>query len=55
MYGGLENMHTMTTKKERNLRPVLAAGVTMVLWASSYPGIRAGLHAYSPIYLALLR
>jgi drug/metabolite transporter (DMT)-like permease len=50
-------MHTMmtTTKKARDLRPVLAAGVTMVLWASSYPGIRAGLHAYSPTHLALLR
>jgi drug/metabolite transporter (DMT)-like permease len=49
-------MDTMaTTKKARDLRPVLAAGVTMVLWASSYPGIRAGLHAYSPTHLALLR
>ncbi|MBO0782721.1 MAG: DMT family transporter, partial [Ktedonobacteraceae bacterium] len=42
-------------KKERDLRPYLAAGVTMVLWASSYPGIRAGLHAYSPAHLAVLR
>jgi drug/metabolite transporter (DMT)-like permease len=48
-------MDTMTNKKARDLRPLLAAGVTMVLWASSYPGIRAGLHAYSPLHLALLR
>ena len=27
----------------------------MLLWASSYPGIRMGLHAYSPAHLAVLR
>jgi drug/metabolite transporter (DMT)-like permease len=48
-------MKTMTPEKERNLRPFLAAVVTMVLWASAYPGIRAGLRAYSPAHLALLR
>ena len=48
-------MDTMTNKKARDLRPLLAAGATMVLWASAYPGIRAGLHAYSPVHLALLR
>lgn len=42
-------------KKARGLRPFLAAGLTVVLWASAFPGIRAGLHAYSPAHLALLR
>jgi hypothetical protein len=42
-------------QKNRNLRPLLAAGVTIVLWASAFPGIRAGLSAYSPAHLALLR
>jgi drug/metabolite transporter (DMT)-like permease len=54
-HGGLENMDTTTNKKARDLRPILAAGATMVLWASAYPGIRAGLQAYSPVHLALLR
>jgi drug/metabolite transporter (DMT)-like permease len=35
--------------------PLLAAGVAIVLWASAFPGIRAGLRAYSPTHLALLR
>jgi drug/metabolite transporter (DMT)-like permease len=39
----------------RDLRPLVVAGVTMVLWASAYSGIRAGLHSYSPAHLALLR
>jgi drug/metabolite transporter (DMT)-like permease len=42
-------------KKARSLRPYLAAGLAVALWASAFPGIRAGLHAYSPVYLALLR
>jgi drug/metabolite transporter (DMT)-like permease len=42
-------------KKAQRQRPYLAAGLTMVLWASAYPGIRAGLHAYSPTHLAFLR
>jgi drug/metabolite transporter (DMT)-like permease len=36
--------------------PVLiAAGATVLLWASAFPGIRAGLHAYTPAQVALLR
>ncbi|MBA3823936.1 MAG: DMT family transporter [Ktedonobacterales bacterium] len=35
--------------------PYLAAGVTVVLWASAFPGIRASLGAYSPAHVALLR
>jgi drug/metabolite transporter (DMT)-like permease len=45
----------MTPKKVRDLRPFLAAVLTMVLWASAFPGIREGLHTYSPAHLALLR
>lgn len=33
----------------------VALGVTILLWASSYSGIRAGLEAYSPGHVALLR
>src|SRR5438552_6142680 len=36
-------------------RVVLAVAVVLVLWASAYAGIRAGLKAYSPPQLALLR
>ncbi len=39
----------------RDLRPLVVAGLTMVLWASAYPGIRAGLRSYSPVHLAVLR
>lgn len=37
------------------LAPVAAAGATVLLWASAFPGIRAGLAAYSPAHVALLR
>jgi drug/metabolite transporter (DMT)-like permease len=33
----------------------IAAGVTVLLWASAFAGIRAGLRDYSPTSLALLR
>lgn len=33
----------------------LAVLIALILWASAYVGIRAGLHAYSPEGLALLR
>lgn len=36
-------------------RTVLALATTIVLWASAFAGIRAGLVAYSPSHLALLR
>jgi drug/metabolite transporter (DMT)-like permease len=42
-------------KSGPGLRSVLAAGLTVVLWASAFPGIRMGLLAYSPVHLALLR
>jgi drug/metabolite transporter (DMT)-like permease len=36
-------------------RAYLAAGVTVILWASAFPGIRAALPHYSPVHIALLR
>lgn len=44
-----------TKQQTRSLVPVVAAGIAVVLWASAFPGIRAGLRAYSPTHLALLR
>ncbi|WP_299439635.1 DMT family transporter [uncultured Rhodospira sp.] len=37
------------------LRTVLAAGLTIVLWASAFPGIRAALQGYDPGHMVLLR
>ena len=37
------------------IRVLLALGATLTLWASAFAGIRAGLHAYSPGQLAVLR
>lgn len=34
---------------------LLALSITICCWASSFVGIRAGLHGYSPTHLALLR
>ncbi len=39
----------------RSGRVVVAAGVTLVLWASAFAGIRAGLEDYAPGQLAVLR
>lgn len=36
-------------------RSVIALGITLVLWASAFAGIRTTLHWYSPGHLALLR
>ena len=41
------------TKLEPQL--VLAATTTLILWASAFPGIRAGLIGYAPGHLVLLR
>jgi hypothetical protein len=49
----IENMEKHT--RNQRLRPLVGGGLTMVLWASAYPGIRAGLHSYSPVHLAVLR
>jgi len=36
-------------------RTLIALAFTLVVWASAFAGIRAGLHAYSPANLAILR
>ena len=36
-------------------RALLALALTLVLWASAFAGIRAGLKAYSPAHVAVLR
>ena len=36
-------------------RALLALAATLLLWASAFAGIRAGLRAYSPAHLAVLR
>lgn len=38
-----------------DLRILLALGGTILIWASAFAGIRAGLEAYTPGHLALLR
>jgi drug/metabolite transporter (DMT)-like permease len=42
-------------KEAREFRVVFALAVTVVIWASAFAGIRAGLEGYSPGHLALLR
>jgi drug/metabolite transporter (DMT)-like permease len=42
-------------KSQFPTRALLALAATLVLWASAFAGIRAGLHAYSPGQLAVLR
>jgi drug/metabolite transporter (DMT)-like permease len=42
-------------KASRDTRVLLALGVTIVIWASAFAAIRAGLQGYSPGHLALLR
>src|SRR5258708_2985787 len=37
------------------VRAYLAAGFTVVLWASAFPGIRAALQNYTPAHVALVR
>lgn len=36
-------------------RTLLAAATTVIFWASAFPAIRAGLQAFDPFHLALLR
>jgi drug/metabolite transporter (DMT)-like permease len=42
-------------KKHIDTRTLAAAGVTLLFWASAFSAIRAGLTAYEPGHLALLR
>ena len=56
-----EQLHSKKTYFQRwsfgSLTPtvLLAILVTVLCWASSFAGIRAGLHTYTPIHLAVLR
>lgn len=45
----------MPLKSLFTVRALLALAAALVLWASAFAGIRAGLHAYSPGQLAVLR
>lgn len=45
----------MTTQGRADARTLTAAGVTLLFWASAFSAIRAGLTAYEPGHLALLR
>jgi drug/metabolite transporter (DMT)-like permease len=42
-------------RTQTSVYALLAAGVTVLLWASAFPGIRAGLRSYSPAHVALVR
>jgi drug/metabolite transporter (DMT)-like permease len=42
-------------RSQFTVRVLLALGAALVLWASAFAGIRAGLHGYSPGQLAVLR
>lgn len=42
-------------KRTDDRRVLIALGVTILIWASAFAGIRAGLEAYAPGHLALLR
>jgi drug/metabolite transporter (DMT)-like permease len=42
-------------KPQFTIRVLLVLGATLLLWASAFAGIRAGLRAYSPGQLAVLR
>jgi len=42
-------------EKQINPRVLIAVAITLLFWASAFAGIRAGLKAYSPGHLVLLR
>jgi drug/metabolite transporter (DMT)-like permease len=51
-----------TQKQERqckaeyiDIRTLAAFGVTLLFWSTAFAGIRLGLHAYTPVHIALLR
>jgi drug/metabolite transporter (DMT)-like permease len=53
----VEPVNEEPAKRQARLdtRAYLAAGLTIILWASAFPGIRAALPHYSPFHIALLR
>lgn len=46
---------SLSLRDNNDLLSYVGAGVTVVLWASAFAGIRAGLKSYSPESVALLR
>ena len=42
-------------ERQINFRILIAVAITLLFWASAFAGIRAGLKAYSPGHLVLLR
>lgn len=46
---------TLPIAPQVDIRALAAIGITVVMWASAFAGIRAGLRAYTPEHLALLR
>ncbi|HYX70025.1 MAG TPA: EamA family transporter [Terriglobales bacterium] len=48
-------MPSVAIPKGPTPRALLALAISLVLWASAYAGIRAGLRGYSPAEVALLR
>ncbi|GHO50496.1 DMT family transporter [Ktedonospora formicarum] len=53
--GSHEIFAVANTQARFKMRTALAIGITICCWASSFVGIRVGLHGYSPTHLALLR
>jgi drug/metabolite transporter (DMT)-like permease len=51
----LETQPETQAQKNSGFLLSLALGTTLLLWASSFPGIRAGLVGYQPGHLVLLR
>jgi len=50
-----KDLPTSESRQGIDRRAYLAAGVTIVLWASAFPGIRAALQSYTPTHVALIR
>jgi drug/metabolite transporter (DMT)-like permease len=48
-------VHLPRNHPDIDRRAYLAAGITVVLWASAFPGIRVALHSYSPTHIAVIR
>ena len=53
--GPLEAKSQTIGSKFSDVGVLLALATSVILWASAFPGIRAGLVAYSPAHLAALR
>lgn len=51
----MNTSRTSGSHASKNIALVSSIAVTLVLWASAFPGIRAGLSGYAPRYLVLLR